>query len=62
MQRKGLHNRYIFLYGLIVGISACALITDWQAIGGDLCDRFSDSCVGNITSSDYENDFTTISM
>ena len=61
MQRKGLHNRYIFLCGLIVGISACALITDWQAIGGDPCDCFSGSCVGNVTSSDYENDSSLLS-
>ena len=44
MQRKGLHNRYIFMLGIIVALVACALTTDWQAISEDPCDQFSGSC------------------
>lgn len=44
MQRKGLDNRCIFLIGLMLSLVACALVTDWQAIGGDPCDKFSGPC------------------
>ena len=56
MQRKGLHNRYIFLCGIIASIVACMLITDWQAIRGDPCDQFSGTCGDNKTSIESEND------
>ena len=55
MQRRGLHNRYIFLFGLLVSIAACMLITDWQAVGGDPCDRFSGTCAANETSPEFDN-------
>jgi len=45
MQRKGVDNRYIFLMGLLLSLAACALVTDWQAIGGDPCDKFSGPCI-----------------
>ena len=44
MQRRGIDNRYIFLIGLVLSLAACALVTDWQAIGGDPCDKFSGPC------------------
>ena len=37
-------NRFIFLGGLILGLIACVLMADWQAIGGDPCDEFSGHC------------------
>ena len=61
MQRKGLHNRYIFLFGIFVSLAASALITDWQAIGGDPCDQFSGGCVGNATSPEYDNNSSLLS-
>ena len=56
MQRKGLHNRYIFLIGIFVSLTACMLITDWQVIGGDPCDQFSGTCASNETSPEFDND------
>lgn len=37
-------NRFIFLLGLVLGLIACVLIADWQALGGDPCDEFSGHC------------------
>ena len=37
-------NRYIFLGGLTLGLIACVLMADWQALGGDPCDEFSGRC------------------
>jgi len=47
-------NRYIFLTGLLLSLAACALVTDWQAIGGDPCDKFSGPCINgtNLTMPD----------
>ena len=56
MQRKGLHNRYIFLCGITASIVACFLITDWQAISKDPCDQFSGTCRDNETSLEFDND------
>ena len=43
-------NRYIFLGGLILGMFACVLMADWQALGGDPCDEFSGHCINHISS------------
>ena len=51
MQRKGVDNRYIFLIGLILSLVACALVTDWQSISGDPCDKFSGPCYNRTTNS-----------
>ena len=37
-------NRFIFLGGLILGVVASLLMADWQALGGDPCDKFSGHC------------------
>ena len=37
-------NRFIFLGGVILGVIACTIMADWQAIGGDPCDKFSGHC------------------
>jgi len=44
LQRRRLDNRFIFLLGMSLSLTACMLITDWQAIGGDPCDKFSGPC------------------
>ena len=45
LQKYGLSNRIICLMALFLSISGSVISSDWQAIRGDPCDRFS----GNIT-------------
>ena len=37
-------NRFIFLGGIILGVIASLIMADWQALGGDPCDKFSGHC------------------
>ena len=37
-------NRYIFLGGLLLGVIACMIMADWQALISDPCEKFSDHC------------------
>jgi len=44
LQRRRLDNRFILVLGMSLSLAACMLITDWQAISGDPCDKFSGPC------------------
>ena len=47
-------NRFIFLGGVILGVIACMIMADWQAIGGDPCDKFSGHCENiNVSAFDF---------
>ena len=47
-------NRFIFLGGLILGVIACMIMADWQALGGDPCDKFSGYCENrNVSTFDF---------
>ena len=59
LQRRGLDNRFIFLLGMSLTLTTCMLITDWQAIGGDPCDKFSGPC-NNRTNLDFNSSIETI--
>ena len=53
-QRRGVDNRFIFLGGLILGLIACVLMADWQAIGGDPCNEFSGHCEINNNETQFD--------
>jgi len=42
---------------MVLTLSACMLITDWQTIGGDPCDKYSGPC-NNQTNLEFNNSFT----
>ena len=60
LQRRGIENRFIFLGGLILGLIACTLMADWQAISGDPCDKFSGHCEIQFTNDSNSIDNTSM--
>ena len=43
------------MFGLILALSGSLIATDWQSLGGDPCDQFSDGSINLSLSAQYNN-------